>query len=51
MKGGLHFFLFILSEGTDDPHLFLGTFFRLTLFFAFYSLQHHVHIRHRKNYV
>jgi len=32
MKGGLHFCLFILSEGTDDAHLFWGTFFRPTLF-------------------
>ena len=32
MKGGLHIFFFILSKGTDDAHLFLGTFFRPILF-------------------
>jgi len=32
MKGGLHIFFFILSKGTDDAHLFLGMFFRPTLF-------------------
>jgi len=30
--------------------LVLATFFPLSSFYAFYSLQHHVHIRHRRDY-
>jgi len=30
--------------------LFLAAFFRPNSLFAFYSLQHHVHIRHRRDY-
>jgi len=30
--------------------LFLAAFFRPNSFFTFYCLQHHVHIRHRRDY-
>jgi len=44
------FQFFTLSKGTDDAQSFLGyVFFDQTLF-TFYSLQHHVYIRHRRDY-
>jgi len=40
MKGGLHFYFF-----------FSWVRFASSSFFTFSCLQHHVHIRHRRNYV
>jgi len=46
---GLHFF-FISSTGLDDLSLSLATFFQPNSLFTFYYLQHHMLIRHRRDY-
>jgi len=47
---GLHFF-FTLSKGLDDAQSFFGYACRPYRLFAFYfSLQYHVHTRHRRDY-
>jgi len=49
IKGGLIFLFLCLIEDTDDAlSLSLATIFDRTLF-TFYSLQHHVHIHHKKD--
>jgi len=41
----------MLSKAIDDAQYFLGyVFFQPNSLFTFYSLQYHVHIRHRKDY-
>jgi len=37
------FYFFTLSKGTDNAQSFLCYVLSPKLFFAFYSLQHHVH--------
>jgi len=44
------FYFFTLSKGIDDAQLFLGYVLSTNLLFAFCSLQHHVHVRHRLDY-
>jgi len=43
------FYFFTLSKGIDDAQSFLGYVLSTKLFFAFYSLQHYVHIRRRSD--
>jgi len=43
------FCFFTLSKGKDDAHSSLGYVFSTKSLFAFYSLQHHMHIHHRRD--
>jgi len=50
-KGSLNFFCFFtLSKGIYDVQSILGYVFFRTLFTHSISIQHHVHIRHWKDY-
>jgi len=48
INGGLHFYFFTFLKGIGDAQSFLTKFCRLNSLFAFYSFQHHAHIRHRR---
>jgi len=50
IKGDLHFNFFSLSKGIDDVQSFLGYVLSTKFFFRIHFLQHHVHIRHRRDY-
>jgi len=50
IKGGLRFILLLYRKVLMTLSLSLATFFRPNSFFAFDFLQHHVHIRHRRDY-
>ena len=44
------FYFFALSKGADDALSFFGCVCRPNSSLAFDFLQHHVHIRHRRDY-
>ena len=44
------FYIFALSKGIDHAQCFLGYVLSTNSSFAFNFLQHHLHIRHKRNY-